>query len=89
MGELRVYRCRRHRRTGGGWDTTSERRQGSAQGVEADRADGIGGGTRGEGAKEEAPVALGPIFTFFNPRLTHSHSLNATLEIQKATNFYL
>lgn len=67
MGELRVYRCRWHRRTGGGWDTTSERRQGSAQGVEADRADGAGGGTRGEGAKEEAPVALGPIFTFFNP----------------------
>ena len=56
MGELRVYRCRWHRRTGGGWDTTSERRQGSAQGVEADRADGAGGGTRGEGAKEEAPV---------------------------------
>ena len=66
MGELRVYRCRRHRRTGGGWDTTSERRQGLAQGVEADRADGTGGGIRDEGAKEEAPVALGPIFTFFN-----------------------
>ena len=67
MGELRVYRCRRCRRKGGGWDTTSERRQGSAQGVEADRADGTGGGTRGEGAEEEAPVAFGSIFPFFNP----------------------
>ena len=44
-----------------------QKSQGLAQGVEADRADGTGGGIRDEGAKEEAPVALGPIFTFFNP----------------------
>ena len=54
MGELRVYRCRWHRRKGGRWDTSSERMQGLAQGVEVDRDDGPGGGIRAEGAKEEA-----------------------------------